>query len=122
MAQGINILMKISLDLSKFSIYKFEKGYESFSHVQYADVTLIIDRKRWRNVRTIKENLMLFQMMSGIKLSYHKSSIIGINICHCWIQQVANILNSKAGTTPFSYLEIPIGAKSEIKKYLANSD
>jgi hypothetical protein len=33
-----------------------------------------------------------------------------INIHQSWLQEAANILNCKIGSTPFKYLGLPIGA------------
>jgi hypothetical protein len=109
-AEGFNLLMKRAVDLGRFSGYKFDEGDECFSHLQYADDTLIIGRKGWGNIRVIKANLMLFELMSGLKVNYHKSLLVGINIAHSWIEEAANILNCKVGSTPFKYLGLPIGA------------
>ncbi|XP_058726027.1 uncharacterized protein LOC131597339 [Vicia villosa] len=53
--------------------------------------------------------------MSGLKVNYHKSCLVGINICQCWLQEAANILNCKIGSTPFNYLGLPIGVNHRSK-------
>ncbi|XP_058759867.1 uncharacterized protein LOC131633168 [Vicia villosa] len=102
--------MKSAVACGKFSGFKFNAGEECFSHLQYADDTLIIETNGWGNIRIIKENLMLFEVISGLKVNFHKSLLVGINIEHDWIKEVAVILNCKVGSTPFKYLDLPIGA------------
>jgi hypothetical protein len=102
--------MRRAVDSGRFTGYKFNGGDACFSHLQYADDTLIIGRKGWGNIRIIKANLMLFESMSGLKVNYHKSLLVGINIAHNWIEEAANILQCKLGSTPFKYLGLPIGA------------
>ncbi|PNX92269.1 cysteine-rich receptor-like protein kinase [Trifolium pratense] len=109
-AEGFNLLMKKAVDLGNFSGYKFDGGDECFSHLQYADDTLIIGRKGWGNIRIIKAILLLFELMSGLKVNFHKSLLIGINIHQIWIEEAAKILNCKVGSFPFKYLGLPIGA------------
>ncbi|XP_058774821.1 uncharacterized protein LOC131649093 [Vicia villosa] len=59
--EGFNMLIKKALDCSKFIGYKFEKGTDRFTHLQYADDTLIIGEKKWINIRIIKANLLFFE-------------------------------------------------------------
>jgi hypothetical protein len=72
--------MRKAVDSGNFSAYKFDGGDECFSHLQYADDTLIIGRKGWGNIWIIKKILLLFELMSGLKVNFHKSLLIGINI------------------------------------------
>jgi hypothetical protein len=98
-AEGFNLLMRRTVDLGRFIGYKFDGGDKCFSHLQYTDYTLIIERKGWGNIRIIKANLMLFELMSELKVYFHKSLLIFINIAQNWIEEAANILNCKLGST-----------------------
>ncbi|PNX72998.1 cysteine-rich receptor-like protein kinase [Trifolium pratense] len=109
-SEGFNILMKKAVESSRFIGYKFEGGDVCFSHLQYADDTLIIGRKGWGNIRIMKANLLLLQLMSGLKVNFNKSMLVGINICQCWLEEAASILNCKVGCLPFKYLGLPIDA------------
>src|SRR3954471_11448750 len=80
------------------------------------DDTLIIGGKEWGNIRSIKANLMIFELMSGLKVNFQKSCIFGVNICPIWLREAAKILNCKVGNLPFTYLGIPIGANPRLKK------
>jgi len=42
------------------------------SHLQFADDTLLIGVKSWANVRVMKAVLLLFEVVSGLKVSFHK--------------------------------------------------
>lgn len=46
---------------------------------------------------------------SGLKVNFHKSSLIRINIHHFWLVKAAEVLNCKVGKTPFKYLGLPVG-------------
>ena len=50
------------------------------SHLQFADDTLLLDNKRWANVRALRATLTIFESMSGLKVNFHKSLSGGINI------------------------------------------
>lgn len=61
-------------------------------------------------MRTIKFVLKLFELFSGLKVNFHKSLLVGVNVKFEWIQEVTISLNCKVGSTPFKYLGLPIGA------------
>jgi len=79
------------------------------SHLQFADDTLLIGAKSWANVRALRAVLVLFENMSGLKVNYHKSMLVGINIEDLWLIEAAYILSCKIGRVPFMYLGLSIG-------------
>ncbi|CAI8607673.1 unnamed protein product [Vicia faba] len=87
----------------------FGDGEVLVSHIQYADDTLITGTKSWKNVWAIKAILQLFELVSGLKVNFYKSCLIGINIYEVWLVEVEFVLNRKVGGTPFKYLGIPVG-------------
>ncbi|MCH92733.1 RNA-directed DNA polymerase (Reverse transcriptase) [Trifolium medium] len=114
-AEGFSMLMKRAVELGKFIGFRFEKADERFTHLQYMDDTLIIGEKGWENISIIKANLLLFELMSGLKVNFHKSLLVGVNIPHRWLEEAANILNCKVGFNQFKYLGLPIGANQNRK-------
>jgi hypothetical protein len=52
---------------------------------------------------------MLFEDMSGLKVNYHKSMLVGINVDESWLSEAASVLSCKIGKFPFVYLGLPIG-------------
>jgi len=47
--------------------------------------------------------------MSGLKVNFRKSLLVGINIGEWWLNEAASILNCKVGKIPFLYLGLSIG-------------
>jgi len=109
-AEGFHV-MKDSLNTNNlFSGYKV--GTErpvSVSHLQFADDTLILGEKSWANVRAMCVVLHLFATMSGLKVNFHKSELVGINVPQSWLQEAADVLNCKIGRLPILYLGLPVG-------------
>jgi len=60
-------------------------------------------------VRSLKAVLTLFADMSGLKVNFNKSLMVGINIGDSWLTEAASILNCKVGKIPFLYLGLSIG-------------
>ncbi|XP_058750205.1 uncharacterized protein LOC131623225 [Vicia villosa] len=48
--------------------------------------------------------------MSGLKVNFHKSSLVGVNVSQNWLLEAANVLNCGISSLPISYLGLPIGA------------
>lgn len=57
----------------------------------------------------------MFEIVSGLKVNFHKSLLLGINIEADWLVGAAGFLNYKVGEFPFVYLGLPIGANMRRK-------
>jgi len=79
------------------------------SHLQFADDTLIIAEKSWANVRAMRVVLNLFESISGLKVNFTKSQLIGVNVHGSWLVEATLVLKCKVGNLPFVYLGMPIG-------------
>lgn len=51
----------------------------------------------------------MFEVISGLKVNFHKSQLIGVNVEDEWLKRAAGFLNYKVGCVPFIYLGLPIG-------------
>jgi hypothetical protein len=45
----------------------------------------------------------------GLKVNFHKSMLVGVNIGDSWLTEAASVLGCKVGKVPFMYLGLPIG-------------
>lgn len=59
---------------------------------------------------TIKHILRCFEILSGLKIDYHKSVIEGIGVEEVLLQSFASRLNCAHQRLPFKYLGLPLGA------------
>lgn len=80
------------------------------SHLQYADDTLCIGKASVQNLWTMKAILRGFQMVSALKINFSKSSLVGINVSEDFMAMACDFLNCSAGSIPFKYLGLPVGA------------
>lgn len=53
--------------------------------------------------------MVLFKEMSGLKVNFHKSLLVRVNISDSCLVEAASILNCKVGHVPFLYLGLSIG-------------
>ena len=109
-AEGFNVLMK------SMSVNNLFRGYQVgshepvvMSHLQFADDTLILGEKSWANIRAMRAILLLFEALSGLKVNFSKSQLVGVKIHASWLSEVVLVLNCKVGSIPFVYLGLPIG-------------
>jgi len=109
-AEGLNVMMKALVETQTFTGYRVG-GANSvvLSPLQFADDTLLIGEKSWANVRAMRVGLLLSEAMLGLKVNFHKSSLVGVNINASWLSEAASVLGCKVGKISFLYLGLPIG-------------
>ena len=60
-------------------------------------------------MRALRAILTLFESMSGLKVNYHTSMLVGVNVEESWLGEAAFVLSCKIGKIPFMYLGLSIG-------------
>ncbi|GAU51099.1 hypothetical protein TSUD_411800 [Trifolium subterraneum] len=109
-AEGLHVLMEAVVDRHLFEGYRIgERDPVSVSHLLFADDTLLLGVKSWANVRALRAVLVLFETMSGLKVNFSKSMLVGVNIPDSYLGEAASALCCKVGKIPFLYLGLPIG-------------
>ena len=112
-AEGFNVLMEALTRNNLFSGFQVGNSASTMvSHLQFADDTLILGQKSWANIRAMRAILLLFQSLSGLKVNFTKSFMVGVNVAQSWLAEAALVLNCKVGSIPFVYLGMPIGGNS----------
>jgi len=109
-AEGMNVMMSEAVSQSLFTRYSVGAQHATvLSHLQFVDDTLLLGTKSWANVRALREILTLFEAMSGLKVNFHKSMLVGVNVEESWLGEAASFLSCKIGKIPFLYLGLSIG-------------
>lgn len=52
---------------------------------------------------------IIFAAISNLKVNFHKSVLVGVNVPQSWLLEVAEVLNCKVGSLPILYLGLPVG-------------
>jgi hypothetical protein len=63
------------------------------------------------NIANLKFILICFELLSGLKINYHKSEVIVMRVEAQEQARVANLLNCREGAFPFRYLGFPMSDK-----------
>ena len=112
------MLMKSLSDINLFNGYKVGRNdLVSISHFQFADDTLILGEKSWANIFAMRAVLIQFQDLSGLKVNFLKSLLVGVNVPDSWLTEAAMVMNCKVGSIPFMYLGLPIGGDARRRAF-----
>lgn len=79
----------------------------SILHLQFAD-TLIFSGARVDHIQNVKATLIYFEAVSGMRVDFSKSELIGLQVDSSLQTQLAAVLGSKTGQLPVSYHGLPL--------------
>ena len=88
--------------------FKLKEEGKVYSHLQYADDTICVGQATMENLWTLKTLLRGFEMVSGLKVKFYKSCLMGINVEPSFMEMACNFLNCSQGLFPFKYLGLPV--------------
>jgi hypothetical protein len=77
--------------------------------VQYADDTIIVLPAEEDQLLLFKELLNKYASFVGLKVNYHKSSLVPINLSPQEAEHMAKVFDCNLGSIPFTYLGLPMG-------------
>jgi len=109
-AEGFSGLTRNAVDRYLFVGFAFGSSSLVVSHLQYPDDTLCIGKPSVENLWAMKALLRGFEMVSGLKNNFFKSSLIGVNVDSDFMDMACNFLNCSEGSIPFKYLGLPVGS------------
>ncbi|MCI30788.1 LINE-1 reverse transcriptase like, partial [Trifolium medium] len=84
-------MVKRAVEIGKFRGYMIKEGTQ-FPILQFADDTMLIGDGSWENLRTIKAILRGFELVSGLKINFVKSKLIGIHVEETMLEAGASFL------------------------------
>jgi len=61
--------------------------------------------------------LILFEAISGLKVNFNKSQLVGVNIQESWLSEAALVMKCRVGSLPFVYLGLPIGGNARLLSF-----
>ena len=80
-----------------------------FLVVQYADDTILIMEANVSQVTYLKGLLDTFATSTGLRVNFHKSSIVPINVPEATLDSLAAAFGCQTASMPFTYLGLPMG-------------
>jgi len=76
--------------------------------LQYADDTILFSTNDEQSLRNLKCTLVWFEKISGMRINYHKSELIPLNLEEDETHRIAHIFHCPVGSFPIKYLGIPL--------------
>ncbi|XP_028114475.1 uncharacterized protein LOC114312452 [Camellia sinensis] len=76
-AEGLNLLLKRAIEVGLIKGATIGLDHLGISHLQFADDTIIFCKGAKEEVLNIKRVLRCFEVMSGLKINFHKSFVYG---------------------------------------------
>lgn len=86
-----------------------QPAFEDFPIIQYADDTLIVLPADFGELQSLKNILDAYANATGMKINYHKSQLVQINVDTARANDLASVLGCQVGTIPFTYLGLALG-------------
>lgn len=89
-------------------------GNDGFSvnHLQFVNDTMCFCRVEEEQVRRLKDILIIFETIFGLKINIAKTTLEGIEVERDVLQLYARILGCKTDVWPINYLGLPLGGVS----------
>lgn len=105
-----NSMLCASMSCGLFDGIQIFSGDECcLSHLQFANDTLNMWEKCWTNARVIKANILFFELIVGLKVNFHKRSLVSVNVNGSWLEEAVITLDCKLGHLLFKYIGLSIG-------------
>jgi hypothetical protein len=76
--------------------------------LQYADDTILFSDPDELNLRKLKCCLVWFEKLSGMRINYHKSELVPLNLSEEQVHLAAHIFSCPIGSFPIKYLGVPL--------------
>lgn len=90
---------------------EIKDGGVQITHLQFADDTLFFCPGDIKQLLNIKKVLMLFHLISGLTVNFHKSYVYGVNVNKEVLKDWVADLKCQVGELPSKYLGLPLGGK-----------
>jgi len=115
--EGLVGLVRQDVKTNMLSGLKIGRKEVEMSFLQYANDILFLCENSLTNVVTLKAILRGFEVVSGLKINFHKSKLTGINVLSSDIGCYTRTLNCSQMGTMFNYLGLEVGGNPRKKKF-----
>lgn len=109
-AEGLNGIMRQAVATGNFIPLKIGRTVPvEIALLQFADDALFFGEAQVQNVLALKCVLRCYELVSGMKVNFHKSKLTGVSVSDDIIARFAALLHCRVMEIPFVYLGLPVG-------------
>ncbi|XP_068486340.1 uncharacterized protein [Phaseolus vulgaris] len=116
-AEGLAGLVRQALRTEVLRGIKVGRNNVECCLLQFADDTLFMCEASFDSIFTIKAILRCFEIVSGLKVNFHKSKLTGIKVDNFAMSTYAKTLNCNTMKLPFLYLGLEMGGNPRKKQF-----
>ncbi|XP_058784527.1 uncharacterized protein LOC131659337 [Vicia villosa] len=113
--EGLTALVKKSVEVGNFKPFMYREN-DSVDILQFADDTIILGEVSCDKIWNMKVILRGFELVSGLRINFSKSNIIGVNVGEWYMNAALTFLSCNKGVAPFRFLGIMVGDNPRRKK------
>eukprot|EP00268_Persea_americana_P008172 TRINITY_DN13144_c0_g1_i6.p1 TRINITY_DN13144_c0_g1~~TRINITY_DN13144_c0_g1_i6.p1 ORF type:complete len:313 (+),score=49.71 TRINITY_DN13144_c0_g1_i6:1004-1942(+) len=106
--EALSRMLHAGVNANLFEGFRPANTILEISHLQFADDTLLFCNADEDQLRNVKAILFYFEAVSGLRVNFFKSELIGIKVNEDHLNRLANIFGCKAVTLPSTYLGLPL--------------
>ncbi|KAI3821231.1 hypothetical protein L1987_08792 [Smallanthus sonchifolius] len=114
--EGLSAMMRSASQKGLFKGVRLPNSGPTVTHSMYADDVFFIGEWDKENVSNLKRILRCFYIISGLKINYNKSKLIGVGASDQECNEFASIMGCMKDTLPIQHLGMPIGANMRLAK------
>ncbi|KAJ0805669.1 putative RNA-directed DNA polymerase [Helianthus annuus] len=112
--EALSGIMKKASEVGLFQGIRCSNFGMTLTHFLYADDVVFLGEWSTLNVLNLRRILRCFYLSSGLKVNLSKCSLYGVGVEEAGVVSLANILRCKAGSFPFKYLGLYVGANMNL--------
>ncbi|XP_058755939.1 uncharacterized protein LOC131629160 [Vicia villosa] len=113
--EALTAMVRNSVEGGNFKPFQLGND-EGVDILQFADDTVIFGEASTANLWNLKVILRGFELISGLKINFSKSRIMGVNVGDWILDAATKFLACKRGNFPFLFLGIMVGVNPRNKK------
>lgn len=107
-AEALGRMIKKAVNVGMVEGFRVARNSLVISHLQYVDDTLIFCGVEEYQIRNVKDTILCFEVVSGLKVNFFKSELIGLQTEKPLLLKCLEIMGCKIGDLPLSYLGMPL--------------
>lgn len=115
--EGLAELARQAIKANVLSGLKIGRNVIEVCMLQFVNDTFFLCEDSYRNVITMKAILRGYELASSLKVNFHKSKVVGINVERNVLDLYAKILNCTQMLIPFKYLGLEVGGNPRRKRF-----